>query len=357
MRKYKCLAALMSVLLLSGCNAGGNAETASEQSTVSETVQSEEISTTASVTVSEQTTVSETVKSETTTQTTKASVSEFDKLIKFEDGDKYGYKDNDGNIVVKAKYPNSSYFDNPDMTGEAVEAENALYYIDKDGTVLLRMGFTGEYTDFYNGFAYHDDRFIDEKGNTVYKDDNGTIGMRYWGNGYFEDYYYPSYNGIGYHGHSYFIDAYGNKKISTCNVKISDLIDGYAVVNGGGWYVIINGDLEVKAIFLNTIKCMPNYVFTDLFYDYEYNYDYNKNEYFLKIRKGYKPLTEPYDFDEIDEIKRIFKDDCNMENVMVYIYDGEKTEIYLEDWYRYDYDYEYEYDIVDISDIINGNIY
>lgn len=50
MKKYKCLAALMSVLLLSGCNVGENAETASdvvsEQSTVSETVQSETSQTT-----------------------------------------------------------------------------------------------------------------------------------------------------------------------------------------------------------------------------------------------------------------------------------------------------------------------
>ena len=62
MRKCKFLAALMSVLLFSGCNARENAETVSEPSTASETVQSEEISTT----VSEQTTVSETVQSETT---------------------------------------------------------------------------------------------------------------------------------------------------------------------------------------------------------------------------------------------------------------------------------------------------
>lgn len=57
MKKYKCLAALMSVLLLSGCNSGENAETAS-------------------VTVLEQTTVSEAVQSETTTQTTTAASSE-----------------------------------------------------------------------------------------------------------------------------------------------------------------------------------------------------------------------------------------------------------------------------------------
>lgn len=62
MKKYKCLAALMSVLLLSGCNASENAETASE------TVQSEEISTTTSDFVLEQTTFSESVQSETTTQ-------------------------------------------------------------------------------------------------------------------------------------------------------------------------------------------------------------------------------------------------------------------------------------------------
>lgn len=57
MKKYKCLAALMSVLLLSGCNAGENAEMASEA------VQSEKISTTAS----------ETVQYETTQTTTAAS--------------------------------------------------------------------------------------------------------------------------------------------------------------------------------------------------------------------------------------------------------------------------------------------
>ena len=57
MRKYKCLAALISVLLLSSCNAGENTEM------VSETVQSEEISTT----------TSETVQSETTQTTTAAS--------------------------------------------------------------------------------------------------------------------------------------------------------------------------------------------------------------------------------------------------------------------------------------------
>lgn len=65
MKKCKAFTVLMLAMLLSGCNAGGNAETASEtvseQSTVSETVQSEEISTTAS----EQITASETVQSET----------------------------------------------------------------------------------------------------------------------------------------------------------------------------------------------------------------------------------------------------------------------------------------------------
>ena len=235
MKKYKCLAALMSVLLLSGCNAGKNAETTSEQSTVSETVQSEEISTTASVTALEQTTVSETVRSETTTQTTKASVSEFDKLIKFEDGDDYGYKDIDGNIVVPAQYPNSSYFNNPDMTGEAVKVENALYYIYKDGTVFLKMDdIPVVYSDFYNGFAFYDGRFIDEQGNTVYESltTRSMDRIAYWGNGYFENYYFPSYNGIGYHGHSFFIDAYGNEKISTCNVRLSEIIDGYVIVNG-----------------------------------------------------------------------------------------------------------------------------
>ncbi len=356
MRKYKFLAALMSLLLLSGCNASENAETASdavlEQSTVSETVQSEEISTTASEAVSEQTTVSEAVQSETTTQTTKASVSEFDKLIKFEDGDDYGYKDIDGNIVVPAQYPNSNYFNNPDMTGEAVKVENALYYIYKDGTVFLKMDdIPVVYSDFYNGFAFYDGRFIDEQGNTVYESltTRSMDRIAYWGNGYFEDYYLPSYNGIGYRGHSFFIDAYGNEKISTCNVRLSEIIDGYVIVNGYGWVALVNDDFEVKAIFLNAIKCMPTYVLTDLLYDY----DYDKKEYFLKIRKGYKPLKEPYDFDEIDEIKRIFKDDCNMDNVVVYIYDGDETEIYLDDWDRDNYEYE----IVDISDIINGNIY
>ncbi|MBD5140010.1 MAG: WG repeat-containing protein [Ruminococcus sp.] len=63
----------------------------------------------------------ETVQSETTTQTTAVSASSLDKLIKYEDGDDYGYKDIDGNIVVPAQYPNSSYFNNPDMTGEAVK--------------------------------------------------------------------------------------------------------------------------------------------------------------------------------------------------------------------------------------------
>lgn len=352
MRKYKCFAVLMLVLLLSGCNAGGNTETTSEQSTVSETVQSEEISTTTSVTFSEQTTVSETVQFEITTQTTKASVSKFDKLIKFEDGDDYGYKDIDGNIVVPAQYPNSSYFNNPDMTGEAVKVENALYYIYKDGTVFLKMDdIPVVYSDFYNGFAFYDGRFIDEQGNTVYESltTRSMDRIAYWGNGYFEDYYFPSYNGIGYHGHSSFIDAYGNEKISTCNVRLSEIIDGYVIVNGYGWVVLVNDDFEVKVIFLNAIKCMPNYVLTDLRYDY----DYDKHESFLKIRKGYKPLTEPYDFDEIDEIKRIFKDDCDMDNVLVYIYDGDKTEINLDDWDRDNYEYE----IVDMSDIINGNIY
>lgn len=75
MKKYKCLAALMSVLLLSGCNAGGNAETASEQTTASETVQSEMTQTTtaanseASKDTLEQTTAA-------TSQTATASISE-----------------------------------------------------------------------------------------------------------------------------------------------------------------------------------------------------------------------------------------------------------------------------------------
>ena len=68
MKKYKCLAALMSVLLISGCNAGTDAETASEQSTVSETVQSEEISTTTSETVQYETTQTTTVASSEATE-------------------------------------------------------------------------------------------------------------------------------------------------------------------------------------------------------------------------------------------------------------------------------------------------
>lgn len=348
MKKYKCLAALMLALLLSGCNARENAETASdavsEQSTVSVTVQSEEISTTASVTVSEQTTVSEAVQIETTTQTTKASVSEFDKLIKFEDGDDYGYKDIDGNIVVPAKYPNSSYFNNPDMTGEAIEIENALYYIDKDGTVFLKMDdIPVVYSDFYNGFAFYDGRFIDEQGNTVHESINTRSIDRicYWGNGYFENYCFAR------PAHTSFVSANGNEKIRTGNVAVSQLVDGYAVVDRGCWSVLINSDLKVKAIFLNTIECVPNYRFIGLFCD-----DI-EDKNFLKIRKGYKPVTEPYNFNEIDEIMRIFKDDCNLDNVSVYIYDSGETEIDLDDWDRDNYEYE----IVDISDIINGNIY
>ena len=51
MKKYKCLAALMLALLLSGCNEGGNAETI--LGVVTETVQSETMPTTTLAAVSE----------------------------------------------------------------------------------------------------------------------------------------------------------------------------------------------------------------------------------------------------------------------------------------------------------------
>lgn len=75
MKKYKCMAALMSVLLLSGCNAGTDAETASEQSTASETVQSEMAQTT---TAANSEVSTDTLEQTTTvmSQTASASVSE-----------------------------------------------------------------------------------------------------------------------------------------------------------------------------------------------------------------------------------------------------------------------------------------
>lgn len=275
------------------------------------------------------------------------------KLIKVEDGDHYGYKDNDGNIVIPVIYSIRNHFRNADITAEAYVTEDRsyLYYIDKDGNVLLETNDVPVfYTDFYNGYTFFDGRFIDEQGNTVYESihTRNIDRVMYWGNGYFEQIYHPSYNGIGYTGHSCFIDVHGNEKISTADVRVSELIDGYAVINGGGWSVIVDSDLKVKAVFLNTISVMPNYVMTSVVY----NYDFDERKYLLKIIKGYRPVTEPYDSDDIDEIKKIFKDDYDPENVPVYIYDGERTEIYLEDWNKYDVEYDYE--IVDVQSIINN---
>lgn len=346
MKNFKFLTVLILAAALVGCSAGNSAETVSN-TTISETTVIELPPVSASeAVVSEETRTTAFISEIMSNADTEITAAIPEKLIKFEDGEYYGYKDIDGNIVIPAEH--RYYFDNTDITGMAFEVENSLYYIDKDGVAFLKMDDVPvEYTYFYNGFAFYDGRFIDEQGNTIY---NSTTTksidfIRYWGNGYFESYYYPSYNGIGYSGHSSFIDAYGNEKVSTCNVVISELIDGYAIIQGSGWTVLVNDDLAVKAIFLNTITSDPNYVLTDLFYDY------NEQKPFLRIRKGYKTFTESYDCDEIMEIKKTFGDDCDLENVSVYIYDGDKTKIYLEDWYGYDYDYEY--DIADISEIIN----
>lgn len=320
MKKLKIFAALLAVFMLSGCNSGTAAEMSAE------------------TTAAEESTVITSVR----TETTAALVTDIEKLIKYEDGEYYGYKDSGGNIVVSAKYPNSSNPKNTDMTGEAVEVENALYYIDKDGAVFLKMAEAPVvYSDFYNGFAFYDNRFIDEQGNTVYEGINtrNMDKISYWGNGYFEKYFFGKF------GHASFIDANGNEKISNSNVAVSRLIGGHAVVDRGKWSVLTNSDLEVKTIFLNTIECEPNCSFIEIFYDIE-----DKN--YLKIRKGYKPAAEPYDFNEIDEIKEIFGNDCDLENVSVYIYDGGETD--FENWDLYDED---KYDFVDLSTINNGNIY
>lgn len=333
MKKCKILMALLLAAALAGCT----------EETVAETVTERTVPEMTEAAVSEVSEVSSsTTAEETTAETVTEKTSDIpEKLIKFEDGEYYGYKDGDGNIVIPAEHYIRNYFKNEDMTGEAVEVENALYYIYKDGTVFLKMDYAPVvYSDFYNGFAFYDGRFIDEQGNTVHESINtrSIDRIRYWGNGYFENYSFAKPS------HASFVAANGNEKIRTCNVSVSQLVDGYAVVDRGCWSVLINSDLEVKAIFLNTIECMPNYKFIGLFYDYI------EDKNFLKIRKGYKSVTEPYDFNEIDEIKGIFGDDCNLENVSVYIYDSGETEIDLENWGLND---DYEYDFVDLLDITN----
>ena len=336
------LSAAVMAFCLAGCQKGDDEQTRAESLQAAAAIASEQSEQTSAESIqAAEADVFEITDGSIKDKNDDANVLNYNSLIKFEDGDYYGYKDSDGNIVVPAKYYIPNYFRNPDMTGMAVEIDNALYYIDKDGTIFLKMDDNLViYSDFYNGFAFYDGRFIDEQGNTVYEDihTRSMDRIRYWGNGYFENY------SFGNPPHVCFTDANGNEKISNCNVSVSQLTDGYAVVDMGIWSVLINSDLEVKAIFLNTIECMPNNRFVGLFYDYI------EDKNFLKIKKGFQPVTKPYDFNEIDEIKRIFENDCDLENVAVYIFDGDQTETDPDSWDRDDYD---EYDIEDISSIIN----
>ncbi len=267
-------------------------------------------------------------------------------LTIFKNGGKLGFKDCYDNIVVPARYDKLSGFNNIDKTAVSGWIENDLFYIDKSGTDFLKIdNALHDYTDFYNGVAYYNSKFIDEQGNTIYEFKEYPDAISYWGNGYFESYYLPSYCGIGYRGHSFFIDKNGNKKLYSSNINVSELTNGYAIVNGNNWCTIIDSYLEVKAIFINTITCEPNYILTDL------SFDLTSEKNLLKIRKGYQPLTEPYKYNEMTEIESVFGYNFSGNNVMAYIYSDGPLKINIDKYNKNDY----EYDFVDISKIINEN--
>lgn len=275
----------------------------------------------------------------------------YDNLYKFEQNGKFGFKDNNNKVVTPAIYDFVTEFNNEEKTAVSAYIKNEnttyydVYYIDKTGQPFYHIAEqgileSGFYTDFYNGYAFYEDRFIDERGNTVFKYDDSLI--TYWGNNYFESYYMPSINGQSLYGHNCLMTANGKEELSSQNIYITELVNGYVLVNSEKWCAVIDENLDVKTVYYNISSCSADGLVAIPCWLTDISFSTEEGETYLKVRKGFKELLAKDESIASDNVQEIFKDHYDPTTVKEFYYSEHFDLINRDNYLNMEEDFQYE---------------
>lgn len=293
----------------------------------------------------------------------------YDTLIKFEKDGRYGLKNENDHIVVEAKYDFISKFDNSETTSVLAYIKRTnnytINYIDKTGQVVLSVEDQdvdiSKCSNFYNGYALYNNKFINKEGTILYNDDKGilfkSIEISYWGNNYYQMYYTPSIDGITVRGNLGLVDVEGNVQLNNSNIYITELNGDYAIVNSEKWCAVIDRNLDVKIVFYNIINCsddlgvaVPNYLTNVSFAEEDVS-----EKQILKVIKPYSKVTVE-DVGELRrEIQSIFDKHYNPKNVEEYYCQTNSKYDMLSRNEYFKVEKDFQYAVIDIADTINEN--